>query len=363
MNKQNISLVIRFLIFVLFVVSAVAKMFPIWAFEKQLVDLGLMSWCMAPYFSRALIAVELALGIMIIQPHYLKRIVIPATITLLVVFCAHLTIEMVKHGAMSGNCGCFGQLIPMTPLEAFIKNVVTVLLLIFVYKNTSEDNKSKNRFSVLLIIWLVSTLLMYVAFPFCPCAKAAKAPIPTVEVEETIDDPSAISETGQDVLGALKNDSGKIAIDTIKKDSIVIDAGPAKVKSRFSDYAIFGDKKVNIDKGKNIICFFAAGCDHCQNTAKTLVKLSKNPDFPKVYIFFMDEETFKIPEFFQYAQAQLPYRVLDIPTFWTVLQQGTSDASTPGVFYMWNGNIVKNWVGIDEKAFKEKELLQVLNKK
>jgi len=77
----------------------------------------------------------------------------------------------------------------------------------------------------------------------------------------------------------------------------------------------------------------------------------------------MDEETFKIPEFFQYAGAQLPYRVLDIPTFWTVLQQGNPDGSTPGVFYMWNGNIVKSWVGIDEKAFKEKELTQVLNKK
>ena len=73
-----------------------------------------------------------------------------------------------------------------------------------------------------------------------------------------------------------------------------------------------------------------------------------------------DEETFKIPEFFQYAGAQIPYRVLDIPTFWTVLGDG---GSTPGVFYMWNGNIVKNWVGIDEKAFKESELLQVLNKK
>lgn len=360
MNKQNISLVIRFLIFVLFVFSAVAKMFPIWAFEKQLVDLGLMSWCMAPYFSRALIALELALGIMIIQPHYLKRIVIPATIGLLVVFCAHLTIEMVKHGAMNGNCGCFGQLLPMTPLEAFIKNVVTIILLVFVYKNTSEDNHSKNRFSILLIIWLFSTLLMYVAFPFCPCAKAATNPLPQVEVEEAIDDASSITETGKDVLGALSIDSGKTVVDTTKKDSVVVDAGPAKVKSRFSDYAVFGDKKVNIDNGKKIVCFFAAGCDHCQNTAKTLVKLSKNPGFPKVYIFFMDEETFKIPEFFQYAGAQLPYRVLDIPTFWTVLGDG---GSTPGVFYMWNGNIVKNWVGIDEKAFKEKELLQVLNKK
>ena len=300
---------------------------------------------------------------MIIQPHYLKRVVIPATIALLVIFCTHLTLEMIKHGAMSGNCGCFGQLIPMTPLEAFIKNIVTIVLLLFVYKNTADDNKSKNRFSVLLMIWLFCTLLMFVVFPFCPCAKAT-APVASntsVEIDESDDE--AVSDTGKDVLGALPPDSGKTVIDTTKKDTSAVEQGPAKVKSRFSDYAIFNNKKVNIDNGKKIVCFFAAGCDHCQNTAKTLVRLSKSPGFPKVYIFFMDEETFKIPEFFQYAQAELPYRVLDIPTFWTVLQQGTPDATTPGVFYLWNGNIIKNWVGIDDKAFKEQELVKVLNKK
>ena len=50
MNKKTIVWLLRFLVFALFVFSAVAKMFPIWAFEKQLVDLGLMSWCNAPFF-------------------------------------------------------------------------------------------------------------------------------------------------------------------------------------------------------------------------------------------------------------------------------------------------------------------------
>ena len=75
MNKKTLVWLLRILVFALFVLSAVAKMFPIWAFEKQLVDLGLMSWCMATYFSRALIALELAIGILIIQPHFLKKIV------------------------------------------------------------------------------------------------------------------------------------------------------------------------------------------------------------------------------------------------------------------------------------------------
>ncbi|MFM8917644.1 MAG: MauE/DoxX family redox-associated membrane protein, partial [Bacteroidota bacterium] len=89
MKKSNIIWALRFLVAALFVFSAIAKMFPLWAFEKQLVDLGLMSWCNAHYFARLLIALELALGVAIIQPHFLKRIVLPSTILLLVLFCIH----------------------------------------------------------------------------------------------------------------------------------------------------------------------------------------------------------------------------------------------------------------------------------
>ncbi|MDP3684408.1 MAG: hypothetical protein Q8S01_10795, partial [Ignavibacteria bacterium] len=61
-------------------------MFPLWAFEKQLVDLGLATWCSAPYFARLLIALEIAIGITILQKHHLKKIVIPTAIFLLIVF-------------------------------------------------------------------------------------------------------------------------------------------------------------------------------------------------------------------------------------------------------------------------------------
>ncbi|MFM9006430.1 MAG: MauE/DoxX family redox-associated membrane protein, partial [Flavobacteriales bacterium] len=129
--KKYLPISARIVVSMLFLVSAVSKMFPIWMFEKQLVDLGVCSWCDAPYFSRLLIALEGAIGIAILQRHFLKRFVIPVTAFLLVAFCVHLSIEMVKHGAMNGNCGCFGQLIPMTPLEAFIKNVLTLGLLVY----------------------------------------------------------------------------------------------------------------------------------------------------------------------------------------------------------------------------------------
>lgn len=367
MKHTPLTWSLRFIIFGLFILSAVAKMFPIWAFDKQLVDLGLTSWCQAPYFTRALIGLELAIGISIMQANYLRRIVIPATIGLLVVFCVHLVIEMVKHGAMNGNCGCFGQLIPMTPLEAFIKNIATILLLMLLYVKSADKPAGKNSFSVLMIIWLASSLFMYVAFPFCPCPDEKAMEMAAEDLalagDSTSIDTSSMVAVNVDSSQLSKNDtilSKVIDSSAVMKVVKQEEKGPAKVKSRFSDVNVFSGKKVNLDEGKRLVCFFAAGCDHCQHAARDINRLAKSTTgFPPVTIYFMDEETHLIPEFFKIAGKEFPYKILDIPQFWTLIGP---DGSTPGVFYLWNGNIIKYWVGTDDKKFTEKDLLLELNK-
>ena len=115
------------------------------------------------------------------------------------------------------------------------------------------------------------------------------------------------------------------------------------------------------DEGRLILCFFAPGCDHCKATIRSLDSLSKiTENFPKVEIVFMEEEVEKIPEFFEYAGNKYNHLVLDIATFYDVL---TWERDTPGVFYMWNGNIIKEFNGINEKSFNPSELVDVLNEK
>lgn len=356
MNKSNIVWVLRIFVAALFVFSAIAKMFPLWAFEKQLVDLGLMSWCNASYFARLLIALELALGFAMIQPHFLKRIVLPSTIGLVIVFCVHLVIEMVKHGAMNGNCGCFGQLIPMTPLEAFVKNILTLGILGFIYFNVGDKPQGQNRFSVLLVIGLLCSLAMFMLFPFCPCKEempvADDSAMVVDEELDTEEDTTLLVDSAAMAVSITHVDTGKVA----PKDSIVADMGPAPVKSKFAGNNIFDGKKVSIDKGKKIICMFAAGCNHCQEAARELAKLSKQPGFPSVYIYFMDEEVEKIPEFHKFAGKQFPSTVLDIPTFWKLLGNG----STPGIFYLWNGNVQAEFEGTGDNAFSIEKLQKSL---
>ncbi len=356
--KKHLPLIVRILVSALFLLSAVAKSFPIWAFEKQLVDLGIIDWCYAPHLARLIIALETAIAIAILQKHYLKTFVIPVTIILLIGFCAHLGIQMIEHGAMNGNCGCFGQLIPMTPLEAFIKNVITILLLVYLYRNVENKPKGENKFVVILFTYFLSAFLMFFFFPFCPCSKTKT---PEIIVPQIISDTTTTDSLKIDSAEVKDTSKGK-GIEIVKqKDSvkkIELDLGPTKTVSKFAIYNNFSGKSVNLDEGKKIVCLFVPGCDHCRDAAKELAILKKKYNLPPIYILFMDEETFKIPEFFTETKSNFPYFVMsDIPAFFKLLG---NKATTPGINYLWNGNILKAYQGIEEQKFNGSELVRII---
>ena len=306
-NSTNniISWVIRILISVLFLVSAYAKVyhepsayFSITTFEqKQLVPLGFDS-SLAAFFSRTLIALEFTLGILILLPFQLKRVVIPITTGILAFFSIHLGIQIYLTGN-AGNCGCFGALIEMTPLEAIIKNVLAIGLLVILYFLQKSNQFVKNDLWFFSPVFYLFLALLFIYIP--------------------------------------------------------IKESPEKKISEFSDVV------PSVDDGKVLLCFFAAGCDHCRSTMRSLDSLNSIyvNDFPRIEIVFMEEETEKIPEFFEYAGNNYAYQILDIPTFYEVL---TWERDTPGVFYMWNGNIITSYNGINEYAFNVDSLVKALGK-
>ena len=58
----------------------------------------------AAYFSRTLIGCELALGILLLQSHYYKRLVLPMSFLILFIFSVHLSYGLIVDGN-DGNCG------------------------------------------------------------------------------------------------------------------------------------------------------------------------------------------------------------------------------------------------------------------
>lgn len=348
MNSKNISWILRIIISALFLLSAVAKLYPspyfaISTFEvKQLYPLG-FSEGFAPYFSRILIGIEFALGICILLPHYLKKITIPATILLLAVFTIHLTYTTFISGN-SGNCGCFGDLIPMTPVEAIIKNIIAIGLLVWLFKLLSADGTS--NFWLLKSVGLGCILALFMVAPM----KSSTTTIDNSNFTEEQSIGIVSDSTLSTVLPTIEK-----AIDSVNKikEEVKIDEPTAK-KSGFANFF------PNIDKDKKILCFFAPGCDHCQETAKQLTEMrQKDKSFPEVSIIFMDEEVDKIPDFFTIAGKKYPYQIVDVISFWNVLGN-TRD--TPGVKYLWNGNEIKFYDGINENKFNAIELKKTIKK-
>ena len=349
-KEKYIPLAIRIGISFLFLLSAVAKLYPspyfaISTFEvKQLYPLG-FSGDVAPFFSRILIGIEFALGILILQKHYLRKLVIPATLLMLAVFTTHLSIVTFQNGGNSGNCGCFGSLLPMTPIQAILKNVVAMILLVILLKVMPKKDESKSNFWVLTTATVSFILLLFMIAPM-----QAESNL----VDVTGSEPNETAEV--ELIDTLKTEP-KVEtkkLDTIKKIVEVIKDEPLQHNSGYSRY--FN----SIDKGRKTLCFFVPGCDHCREVAKELTEMkSKDANFPEIRIIFMNEEADLIPDFFKFAGAKYPYKIIEVLPFWDVLGTGKD---TPGVKYLWNGNEFKFYYGITDNKFNASEFKTLIQK-
>ncbi len=350
--KNTIAWAIRIIIAFLFIVSAVAKMYPspyfaISTFEvKQLYSLG-FSEAIAPFFSRILIGIELALGFLILQKHFLKTFIVPITILMLAVFVGHLTYVTFLSGGNSGNCGCFGELIPMTPIEAIIKNIVAIALLVFLYYLLPKNNHKTENFWILTTVLFATILGIFLLAPIQPPNNEFSVS-PVIETELISD--SITTEVEQLKITEKAIETVKIDSSKIKKIDII----PAVIKTK-SGYAKYFSK---IDSGKKVLCFFVPGCEHCRETAKELTEMKKlNPDFPEMTIIFMDEEANLIPDFFKFAGANYPYKIIGVIDFWKVLGTGKD---VPGVKLLQDGKEIKYYFGTTENKFNKEEFANLI---
>ena len=112
-NANRIYLIwgIRIVVSILFILSAVAKLYPsplmgISSFEtKYLGAIGIQG-DLSKVISRLLIGFEFTLGIFLLLPFYLKKVVIPTTILLLGAFSLHLSFQVFQGLSETVNHSC-----------------------------------------------------------------------------------------------------------------------------------------------------------------------------------------------------------------------------------------------------------------
>ena len=307
---KNITLISRLLISALFLLSAIAKLYPTPLYgitkvfeEGQLIPMG-FSEDFAPFFSRLIIGFEFFIAFAILQTHYIKKLIIPSTILLLIIFNVDLALDIFVGN--DENCGCFGQLIPMTPSEAFIKNIFTILLLIFIYRNVND--KKESNFLLLLNGYLIISVLMFSLLPIAT------------------------------------NSSSK----------------------QVSSYSTYVNEDFNINDGKKILCFFDAGCEHCMDAAKSITEIANNSiEFPDVHIIFSDTEEGKISDFLKYSGKEYSYQIMEfynpddeINSYLEVLGY---EYENPVVIYYNNGNQMRFYDGTGTNEYDAKDFESLFN--
>lgn len=240
-----------------FLFSAYTKAAAPGFFEILLEQQGLVpTRAYGAWATRAIIALELWLGISMLLSFYI-RFILRLSFILLIAFSAHL-IYLIAMGD-TGNCGCFGEMISMTPLASLGKNVVLLavngFLLLFSYKNQKKA-------------WIT-----WVLFPVLFAAAVYVWPIQT------------------------------------EPDEIV-----AKLPS------FENTSEINFEKGEYLVAVFNLSCTHCQEAAQELAELQRSGVvMPKVVALFFEEGDTTVEQFNVITKTAFPYQMIDVNTFFDLI--------------------------------------------
>lgn len=330
LSRQSLRNVIKYGLGVVFLVSGIAKLFPIHSFEFLIVTQKLADWMVSPYLARGIIIVELLLGVGFLQNNYLRKLIIPVSFLLLIVFNIHLVYTIITSVGV-GNCGCFGELIPMTPLEALIKNIIMMLALIylFFYEKIIDKEEPKN----LLISLPLITAFIFIAFPvkqYVVPEEESKSEVQKYDDSLAVD-PFNLDEKKPQPVSNINSERISPQSTTLSEDVPLL----PKKKSIFSSYKNFSNGvKANLDEGEKIVAIFSLDCDHCMETAKKFAEMKNGKNFPDVYILFYGERE-QVNPFFDFAGKEFPFIILSAEEFFPLL-----NASPPRVVLLNNGSTI-----------------------
>lgn len=260
MNRNKTAWVLRILLSGVFLFSAYSKLVAPGLIEIILMDQGFASSRESvAFYVRLLIGLELALGFLFLQSNYLKKIIIPASTLFLVGFTAYLAYTGFVLGEKD-NCGCFGEMLKLSPVESILKNILLLVPAIVLFKITKERNRN---ILLPIILTAISIALVFLISPI-----------------------------------------------TENKDF------------EFARYTSFeGSGRVDLSSGNKLVAVFNTECDHCQAAAKELFKLRNSKNFPEMYVLFFTEGSVSVDSFKTITSSNFPFRTIPLNEFFSLIGQ------------------------------------------
>lgn len=276
-----------------FLYSGYTKLYPvIETFEFTFVDIGIANWYTAPVIARILIGLEFFIGALLIINYNLKKFTLPLTVGLLLFFIIYLLIQIGVSGNQ-GNCGCFGEHLKMTPLQAIIKNIVMIAGAVVVYF-LFEGWKIKFNKTFLLIFALPPFAIPFVMNP-------VDYSYTSNNLDEKVD--------------------YKLELDLLYQPEDTV-----KVKV----------PKQELRTGKHVVAFLSLSCPHCRIAAKKFRLIKKNNTDLSIY-FVLNGDKEKYQSFIDDTKADnIPYSYCNGKTFVQL-----ASTSLPRIYYLDNSIVVK----------------------
>lgn len=231
---------LKVLLGLVFIVSAVLKLFDMDQFEIYIYSYHFFSLNVSFMVARLVIILELVLGIGLIS-HCLHKLMWWGSMAMLGAYSI-LLVYAVATGR-SDNCHCFGDFLQFDPKQSLIKNGVLMLLFLMVYR--MEGWKTPFRWLILCLAIMASTIGVFVVSP-------------------------------PDHLTSNSYPEQNLQMDLFNE---MLDDAPLDT--------------LNLRDGKQVICFFSTSCEVCQMAAHKLSLMQQFYGFPAeniTYIFMGDNE-------------------------------------------------------------------------
>ncbi|MGB0850499.1 MAG: MauE/DoxX family redox-associated membrane protein [Bacteroidia bacterium] len=361
MNSKTTVQIGRIVISFLFIFGAISKFVSMPFFDGMVAELFLgkdyfnnpsgMYW--VQWMARILVAVELALGIALLQNKWFKSIVLPATMVTLILFTIHLFYEGFRqeNGFIEGNCGCFGDVLPMTNLESIFKNVIGMALGIWVWIKFNKKDHVFASWVSPVMVGLVSLFTLGFGVKSYEAAPAptvieelAIAPVDTLSM--SVDSLPENESTSEEEI-VEEPTSVKPTIEAKEPEEKPEEQAPPKVAKTASDITLEllhtyapDIKSQDLANSTKLVCLFSMTCSHCQEVYRDISSMKSSGKLPGLYLVNYGSEYEQNYFFTQAGNENDPHTITeDFTSFKRMLEGKTY----PRILYVKNGKIIEEW--------------------
>lgn len=251
MSSSLAKSVLKVLLGLVFVVSAVLKVYDMDRFEIYVYSYHFFSLNFSFLAARAVVIFELVLGIGLMA-NVCHRLLWWCSVSMLVSYTLLLIYAFIL--GRTDNCHCFGDILRLDPKQSLVKNGILLLLFLLVYK--VDERKKTFRWLIIGLSVLASTVGVFVASP-PDNLTSAYAPEQNLQIA---------------LFDAMLDEA---PFDTMQ-----------------------------LRQGRQVVCFFSTGCEYCQMAARKLTLMQQFYCFPPeniTYVFMGSKEG--IEEFYQESES------------------------------------------------------------